>query len=81
MIVWVLSDGDDYRTGQGTRVPADRITSYADVCDLHVCDYLDEAEARRDAESYGAADAVPWTAVPLELADARPEDFVEHFDD
>ena len=81
MIVWVLRDGDDYLTGTGGRVPVAQVTDYAALIDHHIDDFADEAAALLEAEEINKSDGSRWSPVPLDFAEADPEDFVEHFED
>jgi hypothetical protein len=81
MIVWLLRDGDAYRTGLGGSVPVGQIGSYADVCAHHVADFVDEPSARAEAEAANRAEAAGWAPVAVDFEGVGPEDFEEHFED
>lgn len=81
MVIWVLRDGDSFLSAAGDGVPVDRVTSYGDICELHICEFADEAEARAEVEAMGYAERARWAPVAIDLLDLTPEDLVEHFDD
>lgn len=81
MVIWVLRDGGDLLSGTGERVPVDRVSSYADICDLHICEFTNESEALEEAEALDRGSGQKWLPEPLDLADLNAEDLVEHFED
>jgi hypothetical protein len=64
MVIWILRDDEMYLTGAGERVPVEQVNSYSDICDLHVCEFTDEAEALEEAEALNRGSGQNWVPAP-----------------